>query len=246
MKIYFFMTFAVFLWQASLFSNPIQPTKPGVIAANLALPKLPEHVQTVVDDYFNSDNDARKYVLKKGTKPYEDILNTGGSPIYGEILPRSVQKLLKELEIKKSDVVYDMGSGRGEFSILVAMLSPASKSVGIELAEQRFEISQNTLCQLEKSGIIKNGRVKFIKGDFYLQNIGDATIVYACSTCFAEIGIAKLAKKVAKLPKIRYFVTLKKLSSPKKIGFKKLKEIVVPTTWSAKSIAYVYVPHLRK
>jgi tRNA G46 methylase TrmB len=67
----------------------------------------------------------------------QEITNKGCSPVYGEILIPSLKTLLDDLNIKPTDVFYDLGSGTGKVTIQAYLDYPFKKAVGIELAPTR-------------------------------------------------------------------------------------------------------------
>ncbi len=75
-------------------------------------------------------------------------------------------------KINKNDVVYELGSGDGEFAILVAK-EIGAKVVGIEIDPLRFWISK-VRQKLNKV----NGKVTFLKKDFKKVNISDASVIF--------------------------------------------------------------------
>jgi SAM-dependent methyltransferase len=82
-----------------------------------------------------------------------------------------VDEMLKLADIRKDDVVYDLGSGDGRLVITAAKRFGA-RGVGIEL--------QPELVELANAGAKKEevaDRVKFIRGDLFETDIREATVV---------------------------------------------------------------------
>lgn len=75
-------------------------------------------------------------------------------------------------KISKKDVVYELGSGDGEFALLVAR-EIGAKVVGIEIDPLRFLISR--IRQLLNN---TDGKVIFLKKDFKKVNISPASVVF--------------------------------------------------------------------
>ncbi len=83
----------------------------------------------------------------------------------------TVRKMLKLAKVRKSDVLYDLGSGDGRI-VVTAAKEYGIKSVGVE--KSRF------LCWLSNIKVKRNGvqnKVKIIHGDLFKQKISDATII---------------------------------------------------------------------
>lgn len=82
---------------------------------------------------------ARRYSIKKnGT-------NRKGSLLYGELLPRGVNKAMgpKHLNAAKASTIYDLGMGTGKVAMQVFLQFPnLSRVYGIELSQGRFELGE--------------------------------------------------------------------------------------------------------
>lgn len=74
--------------------------------------------------------------------------------------------------VSNKDIVYELGSGDGEFILTAAKEFSAKKAIGIEIDYTRFLISKLKM----KSSKLKN--VEFIRRDFKKVNLSDATVVY--------------------------------------------------------------------
>ena len=113
-------------------------------------------------------------------------------------LPMStVRKILKLGEIKKNDVVYDLGSGDGRV-VIAASKEYGAKAVGIEKNPVLYRISDwNT----KRHGL--NGKIKLIKGDIFEQNFSDAdaVIVYLTPRLNAKLK-PKLERELRKGSKV--------------------------------------------
>ncbi len=78
----------------------------------------------------------------------------------------------KLAKISSKDVVYELGSGDGEFILTAVSEFGAKKAVGIEIDHTRYLIASLK----KKKAKIKN--VKFIRSDFKKVNLSSANIVY--------------------------------------------------------------------
>lgn len=76
------------------------------------------------------------------------------------------------LKITKKDIVYELGSGDGEFILTAAKEFKAKKAIGIEIEHTRLLISEIR----RKLGKIENA--KFVRKDFKKVKLNDATVVY--------------------------------------------------------------------
>jgi len=146
---------------------------------------------------------------------------------YGEIKPESVRLFYPFFQ--KDDVFYDLGCGTGKVVLQVAYEKDI-KSIGVELNKERLEIARSVSDEMGMSD-----KVQFIEGDISEMSYEGGTVFYVCSTCFNDELMHLLWKKLSKVKSIRYIFSLRPF--PSKI--EKLK-ITVPTSWSDRSICYVY------
>jgi SAM-dependent methyltransferase len=83
----------------------------------------------------------------------------------------AVQAMLKLGEVKKSDVVYDLGCGDGRI-VIAAAKSYGARGVGIDINPVRIsEAKENA----KKAGVEK--QVRFEENDLFEANIHEATVV---------------------------------------------------------------------
>lgn len=82
-----------------------------------------------------------------------------------------VDEMLKVAKVKKSDVLYDLGSGDGRI-VITAAKQFGTKGTGIELLPTLVaEARENA----KKAGVTE--LAKFVEGDIFEANISDATVV---------------------------------------------------------------------
>jgi SAM-dependent methyltransferase len=86
--------------------------------------------------------------------------------------PQSVvDRMLSLAEVKKSDVVYDLGSGDGRI-VITAAKRYGARGIGIDLDPARIaEARENA----RKAGVDK--QVQFIAGDLFKTDLSNATVV---------------------------------------------------------------------
>ena len=85
-----------------------------------------------------------------------------------------VQGMLKTGNVKKDDVLYDLGCGDGRI-VIAAAQKFGTRGVGIDINPVRIKEARENA---EKAGV--TDRVKFIEEDLFEANIGDATVVTLC------------------------------------------------------------------
>jgi len=84
---------------------------------------------------------------------------------------KAVQMMLKLADVKKSDVVYDLGCGDGRIVIAAAKIYGA-RGVGIDLDPRRILESKNNA---KKAGV--ESLVRFEENDLFKADIHEATVV---------------------------------------------------------------------
>jgi precorrin-6B methylase 2 len=82
-----------------------------------------------------------------------------------------VAKMLELAEVKKTDVVYDLGSGDGRI-VIAAAKAYGAKAVGVELDKQLVEQSQSNA---EKAGVSALVRIEY--ADIFKRDLSDADVI---------------------------------------------------------------------
>lgn len=85
--------------------------------------------------------------------------------------PDVVDAMLKGLELKSTDVVYDLGSGDGRILIAAAQKYGA-RGVGIEIDSALIKSAEENA---RKAGV--SARVRFVNADLFEADIHEATVV---------------------------------------------------------------------
>jgi len=84
---------------------------------------------------------------------------------------RAVQMMLKLADVRKSDIVYDLGCGDGRIVIAAAKIYGA-RGVGIDIDPRRIRESRN---HAKKAGV--ESLVRFEENDLFKADIHEATVV---------------------------------------------------------------------
>ena len=82
-----------------------------------------------------------------------------------------VAEMLKVAMVKKSDVLYDLGSGDGRI-VITAAQKFGTRGTGIELLPSLVREARENA---QKAGVSE--LAKFVEGDIFEANISDATVV---------------------------------------------------------------------
>lgn len=82
-----------------------------------------------------------------------------------------VEKMLEMAKVTDKDVVYDLGCGDGRM-VVTAAKKYGARGVGVDIDPQRIAESNDNAKQ---AGV--TDKVKFIKGDLFQMDFGDATVL---------------------------------------------------------------------
>ena len=82
-----------------------------------------------------------------------------------------VDAMLKLANVGKDDIVYDLGSGDGRI-VIAAARDYGARGVGIDVNPRRIREARENA---EKDNV--TDRVIFIQGDFFVEDISEATVV---------------------------------------------------------------------
>jgi len=147
---------------------------------------------------------------------------------YGEMLYPSVNKIINYLgDINENDVFYDLGSGIGKINLQFFLRTSIKKACGIEYSETRNKFSEQVYAQVKQEfpEILAGRTLDCINGNFLQQDISDATIIYACSTCYSDELLADIGRMIdEKCPNIRYIASNKQIPN-NRIPFDRALEV---------------------
>lgn len=123
---------------------------------------------------------SKRYLLDHGAEdPY----------LYGETPITSMDVIARRCNFSSSDLIYELGCGRGRCSFWLHAFM-GCKVEGIEIIPEFVQIAQAVKSYYEISNV-----------NFTCMNILDvdyskATAIYLCGTCFEEVLIKKIVKKL--------------------------------------------------
>lgn len=160
---------------------------------------------------------------------------------YGEILPSSVTKLIKNIKINENDIIYDLGSGTGKFCNQIFLQTPAKKVKGIEIINSRYNkaINIRDLVINKFPSRFNKRELSFANENMNIADISDATIIFTCSTCFDEALFKLIISKVNEANNLKILISLKKL--PESLNnFSRMEIVDIPCTWSKNTKAHIY------
>lgn len=166
------------------------------------------------------------------------VFEVGSSPTYGEMMPGATHRLVLHLGLGPRDVFYDLGSGVGKIVVQVAMTAAVARCVGIELVPRRHQIAQRILSAAHDQGLLRAAECRMRHGDFMRAQLGDATVVYACSTAFPTTLMNALAARLARRPVGLRFVSTRDLDDN---DWFTLEDVLrLDMSWRRRSAVHVY------
>ena len=166
------------------------------------------------------------------------VAATRASSTYGELMPAATDRLVEHLRLGDRDVFYDLGSGLGKVVLQVAMRAPVRRCIGVELVRSRHRVAQRVLGQVRALRLLRAAECGFRLGDLMKARIGDATVVYTCSTAFSTPFMNGLAKRLARLPVGLRWVTTQDVDDN---AWFRLEEVLrLDMSWRRRSKVHVY------
>lgn len=167
------------------------------------------------------------------------IERTKSSPTYGEIMPAATVQLIDALNLGRKDVFVDLGSGVGKVVVTAALRSRVGRAIGVELAKGRHRRGLGVVETAETEGLWRPGVVELRNEDVLRTALGDATVLYTCSTAFPYAFTERLARRVQGLGRAVRFVTLQELDDDLP-GFALDSVLRLDMSWARKRKVHVY------
>tara|TARA_B100000519_G_C14260718_1_gene447702 strand:+ start:4966 stop:5535 length:570 start_codon:yes stop_codon:yes gene_type:complete len=114
--------------------------------------------------------------------------------VYGELLREGVEIIISKFpdRFTSGNVFYDIGAGQGKLISHIALKTDVSKSIGIELAEQRVK-NANDIFSLVDFGARPP---VMIHGDAFRHDFSDATVAYFDGTMFKTPESSRLVSRL--------------------------------------------------
>ncbi|KDO26937.1 hypothetical protein SPRG_07650 [Saprolegnia parasitica CBS 223.65] len=140
--------------------------------------------------------------------------NAAGGAIYGEITRNSMGKILeymqKNCELGRDSVFLDIGSGLGKPNFHASMTPGVAVSYGIELEDQRWQLSLSNLQGVLKTSTLypKVNPVIFTQGDITdALSLEPFSHVYSFDVGFPPAVMAHVAECFNESASARYFIS---------------------------------------
>jgi hypothetical protein len=172
---------------------------------------------------------------------YSEIVNMGGFPTYGELLPSGIDKLVRLLGMDDSSSFCDLGAGTCRSMLHLAMAQPhLRQAVGIELSPTRLEygfMAYDKLVERESAMCPVAMREGNVQDDVY----SNYTHFFLSSVCFDDFLLRKIASNLGKSAHFRVLVSLRQL--PIQPHLILLGRTNLACTFHGAQPAFVYVRH---
>lgn len=131
---------------------------------------------------------------------------SGGHQAYGELTVRGVREVQKLFLPTPNDCFVDLGSGAGRCVLQAALEWPCRSAIGVELSESRHLVGISALARAPPE---LRARAVLLQEDMLTcRKLEEATIVYCASLLFDDAFMARLASRLASLPRVRMIATL--------------------------------------
>ena len=192
-----------------------------VLKARLFL--LKENCWTVIRYWWHprfAKRDIQLLMRYFWKSPYRIARECTGEP-YGETPLSMMDTIAKKAGITASDVVYELGCGRGRACFWLASFI-GCKVVGIEYVPKLVEKAKKIHCPL----------VTFLCEDYLEADLSEATVIYLYGTLLSDATVRKIAEKFRGLKKGTKIVTI---SYPLTDGFHLVKKFDVQFPWGTTS-----------
>lgn len=173
--------------------------------------------------------------------PKEDaqiVKQSKGSPIYGEINHQALGHLLDYLRLGPKDVFYDLGSGVGKVIVHSVLATKVGRALGVELSKVRYQEALTALKRAQSFEPRIRERLKFLNQDLLTTNLGDATVIYTCSTAFSQLFMNRMTERLLEFKQPYKLVSLQEL--PENKSLKKLDTLRLDMSWMRKSPVHIY------
>jgi len=160
---------------------------------------------------------SKHYLMKIGEKEIY---------AYGETPLTTMQKIAIKCQIKSSDTVFELGSGRGRCCFWLKSFIGCDV-VGIEFVPD-FVVRANKV-----KGWFNLQGIEFRKEDMLKSNFNGATILYLYGTCYDTVFIKQIIEIIKTLPKGTKIISVSYLLSSftDESLFTQLKTFQADFTW---------------
>lgn len=195
------------------------------------------HTKYIIDLYTDISGYIG-YEIEEHDKPMQHLI----SLTYGEILYQGVDTIINNINITEQDVFYDLGSGIGKIVLQFFLNTAVKKSLGIEASQARHQVAHNIFNkvaqQLPNLFVHKQDKrlLQSTQGNFLLQDILDATIIFIDSVCFSEETLHKLSTILNDCPHLKHVIS----SRPLAITLPLEKKLQLACSWQPTTECYLY------
>ena len=167
------------------------------------------------------------YLFKNPYRICKDFLKKRGGKdiyLYGETPLTTMEKIAKKGEITSSDVVFELGAGRGRSSFWLSHFI-GCKVIAIEWVPF-FAYVANRVIK-----IFREKKMHFFLQDIFETKFDEATVIYLYGTCLKDEEIQNLLRKFEKLKKNTKIISISYSLSDYSTNFSYQKKWDVSFPW---------------
>jgi SAM-dependent methyltransferase len=163
------------------------------------------------------------------------------SLVYGEVEFASFLNLLQFFPKNKGGVFYDLGSGAGRAVFTARFSLDFDRCIGIEMLPNlhKLAVDVNEIYDQNFRHKLASQSVEFYCEDVLKYDWSDGTVIFACSTCFADDLINAIGDQAKDLQHGAYLITLKKFTGIDPGAFDIIQETACPMSWGDADV-FVY------
>lgn len=120
---------------------------------------------------------------------------------YGETFLTTIDQIVKQAELKNTDVIYELGCGRGRVCFWLALFLKA-KVIGLDFVPEYIN-KANAVCQK-----FHLNNPTFVCDDFLKADLTNVTAIYLNGTAMSDGDIMLLIQRLIQLPKKTKVITV--------------------------------------
>ena len=166
---------------------------------------------------------GRAYGVSLRNRPESRLLGL----TYGETPARSFFRMLSWLDISDSYVFWELGSGTGRLSLMLAS-QRSVQTVAMECIVPFVDNANRIARSLSINGFVS------VQRDFFTCSWAEPDIIYITATAFSEEQVLAFQQKSLEMKEGAHLFSLTHL--PAKDGFALIKMDVISTSWGSSTV----------
>ena len=166
----------------------------------------------------------------------------GHKTTYGELTYESIEEISKKFV--NTEQFLDVGSGRGKLCLYMAYKQHISKSIGVELVEERYNDAIQLHQQLSTDFNAITDKIHFFNSNIFELKLDDKldkkTLVYFSNLCFERATSNRIILKLIDELVTGSIIICSQEFDQENDNLVRLENILVRQSWSDNSIVYCY------